>query len=122
MTDTFARIDNTKPACPEGEFDRQAFDETWSDMVRCQKERIYPDAFVSISCPVIMIHGDYDPHPGKMTAENLKTFIPQLEYKELSKCGHAPDIEKYARDEFYDFLRQWLNERKDFRMDLDNIV
>jgi pimeloyl-ACP methyl ester carboxylesterase len=122
MTDTFARIGYAKPAGPEGEFDRQAFDETWSDMVRCQKERIYPDAFVNISCPVIMIHGDYDPHPGKITADYLKAYIHQLEYKELSKCGHAPDIEKYARNEFYEFLIQWLKEKIYFRKDIDYII
>lgn len=111
MTDTFSRLENTGEMSPEGEFDRQAFDETWGDMLRCQKENIYPDSFDNITCPVIMLHGEYDPHPGKMTAEHLKSYIPQLEYKQFSKCGHAPDIEKYARKEFYEFLVSWLTEK-----------
>ena len=96
---------------PEGDFDRQALDETWGDMVRCQKEHIYPDTFVNITCPVVMIHGEYDPHPGRVTAEYLKSCIPQLEYKEFPRCGHAPDIEKYARRDFYDYLVSWLTDK-----------
>jgi pimeloyl-ACP methyl ester carboxylesterase len=111
MTDTFALRDSFTANSPEGEFDKQAFDETWNDMLRCQKEHIYPERFVNITCPVIMLHGAYDPHPGTMIAEHLKSFIPQLEYKEFSRCGHAPDIEKYARDAFYEFLFAWLEEK-----------
>jgi pimeloyl-ACP methyl ester carboxylesterase len=111
MTDTYSRVDTRGEMSSEGEFDRKAFDETWGDMIRCQKERIYPDLFVNISCPVVMIHGDYDPHPGKITADYLKTYVPQLEYKELANCGHAPDIEKYARNEFYEFLGSWVIEK-----------
>ena len=111
MTDTYSRLQEPGGIKTEEEFDRQAFDETWSDMIRCQKERIFPDSFVRISCPVVMIQGEYDPHPGKTTAEYLRNYLPQLEYKQLPKCGHEPDIEKYARNEFYGFLIPWLTEK-----------
>ena len=35
----------------------------------------------------------------KMIRDNLKQYIPQLEYREFEKCAHAPWIEKYAKGE-----------------------
>jgi len=55
-----------------------------------------------------MLHGSYDPHPGKMIRDGLRFFIPHLEYEELDRCGHAPWIEEYARDEFLALARSWL--------------
>jgi pimeloyl-ACP methyl ester carboxylesterase len=95
------------PALPEP-FDKQAHGETWSDMMRLQAERIYPAAFAAIRSPVLMLHGDYDPHPGEMIRDSLLPFIPQLEYHELEKCGHYPWEERYAREEFFEVLRGWL--------------
>lgn len=108
MTDTFSRADPPHGSDPAKQFDRQAFEETWNDMLRLQREGVYPRSFTAVSCPVVMIHGDYDPHPGTMTAECLRSYIPHLEYKELTNCGHDPSIERYARSECYDFLESWL--------------
>jgi pimeloyl-ACP methyl ester carboxylesterase len=58
-----------------------------------------------------MLHGAYDPHPGKMIRDNLKPYIPQLEYHEFKKCGHAPAMEKYAKDNFFKVMKDWLNSR-----------
>jgi len=55
-----------------------------------------------------MLHGAYDPHPGKMIYDSLKPYLPQLEYKEWEKCGHYPWREKYAREDFYSFMKKWI--------------
>ena len=81
---------------------------TWNDMVRLQETGVYPGAFVAIESPVLMIHGDVDPHPGAMTRATLQPCLPQLEYRELERCGHYPWLEKFARDEFFSLLREWL--------------
>ncbi len=85
-----------------------AMEQTWSDMVRMQSEGVYPAAFSAIDVPVIMLHGAYDPHPGRMIADGLKPYMPQLEYREWERCGHDPWRERAARDEFYRVLREWL--------------
>jgi pimeloyl-ACP methyl ester carboxylesterase len=85
-------------------FDSKGHQETWDDMVRLMGEGVYPAAFRKIKIPVMMLHGAYDPHPGGMIFENLKRYIPQLEYHEFERCGHYPWREKYARDEFYKVL------------------
>lgn len=90
------------------ELDERARRETWDDMVRLQNEGVYPQAFAAIRAPVLMLHGDYDPHPGDMIRDGLKPHLPQLEYQELPRCGHYPWRERGARDEFFARLRRWL--------------
>ena len=89
-------------------YDARANRETWDDMVRLQKEGVYPAAFRGIEEPALMLHGAHDPHPGRMIRESLSPYLPQLEYHEWERCGHYPWLEKAVAREFSDFLRQWL--------------
>lgn len=91
-----------------GGFDTQAHRETWQDMLRLQAEGSYPAAFATIRSPILMLHGTYDPHPGRMILANLKTHLPQIEYQEWQHCGHTPWIEKAVRESFFTILRDWL--------------
>jgi len=88
--------------------DMKANRDTWRDMLRCQDRGIYPAAFARIDSPVLMLHGDYDPHPGPMIRDNLRQHIGHLEYIELPNCGHDPWRERHARDAFFTELRRWL--------------
>jgi len=89
-------------------FDKIGFRQTWDDMIRLQEEGIYPSTFSEIDVLVLMLHGDYDPHPGQMIRDSLLPHIPHLEYIELAKCGHSPCLEKQARAEFFHRLIDWL--------------
>lgn len=91
------------------EYDRVGHDESWRDMLRLQKRGAYPSAFAGIPVPVLMLHGDWDPHPGRMTLATLQPHLPQLEYIELKNCGHYPWREREARASFYEALRDWLS-------------
>jgi pimeloyl-ACP methyl ester carboxylesterase len=77
--------------------------------MRLQADGIEPAAFAAISVPVLMLHGDHDPHPGPSTRDVLRARIPQLEYVELPRCGHSPWRERHARDRFFAYLRTWLH-------------
>ena len=88
--------------------DAAAHEQTWSDMLRLQSEGVYPKAFARIHCPVLMLHGEDDPHPGAMIRDNLKFFMPQLEYRAWPHCGHNPWLEKAAHSDFYTKLTDWL--------------
>ena len=77
-------------------------------MRRLQDDGTYPRAFAAIESPVLMIHGQYDPHPGKMIRDSLLPHVPQLEYRELEDCGHSPWIEKSARGVFFSGVCEWL--------------
>lgn len=95
--------------CDEHKVDARAQQETWDDMLRLQAEGIYPAAFATIKVPVLMVHGLFDPHPGRMILESLKPHLPQLEYRELDRCGHYPWLEKAATDSFFFLVRGWLS-------------
>ncbi|MBN1426151.1 alpha/beta hydrolase [Candidatus Fermentibacteria bacterium] len=88
--------------------DVTAHRETWDDMLRLQKEGVYPAAFAAITSPVIMLHGAYDPHPGQMIRDSLVPYIPQIEYQEWERCGHHPWKERAIREEFFSTLGDWL--------------
>ena len=91
--------------------DARANRETWDDMLRLQAAGIYPAAFAAIEAPVLMLHGDFDPHPGRLIEASLRPHVPQLEYVEWPRCGHYPWIERHARDEFFAVLTGWLRRR-----------
>ncbi len=90
------------------EYDRKGHDESWRDMLRLQGEGTYPQAFRTIGTPTLMLHGDWDPHPGTATFKTLVPYMPQIEYDELPNCGHYPWRERWAREHFFDGLRTWL--------------
>ncbi len=94
-------------------FDLKAHNETWSDMRRLQDDGTYPNGFAAIESPVLMLHGQYDPHPGKMIRDSLLPVIPQLEYREFECCGHSPWIEKSSRELFFSSICEWLEEHRD---------
>jgi len=85
--------------------DAAAHRQTWDDMVK-QQEMV---SFEKIVAPSIMLHGDYDVHPGDMIFAGLKKHIPHLEYEHWEKCGHNPWLEQYARRDFFQTLKRWLN-------------
>jgi pimeloyl-ACP methyl ester carboxylesterase len=93
-----------------GPFDAKAHEETWNDMLRLQRQGQYPAALSAIRSPVLMLHGSYDPHPGPCTRDLLRSYIPQLEYHELPRCGHSPWRERFARDDFFQIMSRWLTE------------
>ncbi len=61
-----------------------------------------------IKCPVIAIHGDYDPHPAQGVKKPLSTVIKDFLFILLKNCGHYPWIERKAKDKFYKILRKEL--------------
>jgi pimeloyl-ACP methyl ester carboxylesterase len=89
-------------------FDIRAHSETWADMIRLQEAGIYPAVFAAIESPVLMLHGAYDPHPGRMIRASLQPYLSKLEYREWANCGHKPWMEKAVREEFFMVLREWL--------------
>ena len=91
--------------------DAVAHDETWADVLRLQRDGSHPAAFAAISRPVLMLHGEADPHPGRSTWEDLRKHIPHLEYRELPKCGHSPWLERQAKRTFFETLEAWLAAR-----------
>jgi pimeloyl-ACP methyl ester carboxylesterase len=82
--------------------------DTWADVLRLQERGVEPARFREIRCPVLMIHGADDPHPGPATRDTLAAVMPQLEYVEIPRCGHTPWLERAGREPFLATLVPWL--------------
>jgi pimeloyl-ACP methyl ester carboxylesterase len=59
-----------------------------------------------IRCPVVAIHGDYDPHPAAGVQNPLSGILKDFRFFLLEKCGHMPWIEQEAKDPFFRILRR----------------
>lgn len=57
-----------------------------------------------IRCPVVAIHGDFDPHPAEGIREPLSRILNDFRFIPLQRCGHLPWIERHARDGFFRML------------------
>lgn len=64
----------------------------------------------NICCTVVVIHGEYDPHPIDGVKLPLENRVNDFNFYTLSKCGHSPWKEKHAFQEFYDILRKELGD------------
>lgn len=58
----------------------------------------------SIRCPVVAIHGDYDPHPAEGVRQPLEAMVADFRFIEVPRCGHKPWIERLAVEAFYELL------------------
>ncbi len=59
----------------------------------------------NIQCPVVAIHGDYDPHPPEGIRDPLSRTLRNFRFILLENCGHHPWLERRARDSFYSVLK-----------------
>ncbi len=61
-----------------------------------------------IRCPVVAIHGDFDPHPAEGIRRPLGRVLEDFRFILVENCGHTPWIERRAKERFYDILRAEL--------------
>lgn len=61
-----------------------------------------------IQCPVVAIHGDYDPHPAEGVRKPLLSVLKDFRFVLLKQCGHKPWIERRATEAFYQVLEEEL--------------
>jgi len=93
-----------------GPIDERGHRESFADMLDRQAAGIDPASFAAIDVPVLMLHGDYDPHPGEAIHARLAPWLRDLEYVSLARCGHSPWIERHARESFFEHLRRFLSD------------
>jgi len=62
-----------------------------------------------IKCPVVAIHGDFDPHPAEGVRVPLSAVVRDFRFILLERCGHTPWNERQARGRFYQVLQSELD-------------
>jgi pimeloyl-ACP methyl ester carboxylesterase len=92
----------------EIDFRSDIYTSIWAEAEKMRKENQLLDLAGIISCPVLAIHGDYDPHPWQGVKIPLEERIPEFKFILLQKCGHYPWKEKYARELFFEKLIEEL--------------
>jgi pimeloyl-ACP methyl ester carboxylesterase len=59
-----------------------------------------------IQCPVVALHGDFDPHPGEGVNGPLARILRDFKFILLKNCGHYPWLERDAKDKFFEILEE----------------
>jgi pimeloyl-ACP methyl ester carboxylesterase len=81
----------------------------WSDFkVLRDRPNFLADEFSKIGIPVIVIHGEHDPHPIEGIRPLLESCLRDVRFEILPQCGHYPWIERHARERFFEILTREL--------------
>jgi len=84
------------------------FHQVWSEASELRKSGYLLRIGKKIQCPVLAIHGDYDPHPYKGVQLPLSKIIKNFKFILLEDCGHYPWLESKATEKFYEILNSEL--------------
>ena len=79
------------------------FRQVWNEAAAMRKSGGLLAMAPRIRCPVVALHGSYDPHPAQ-GVQVLAGRVPDFRFILLDKCGHYPWVERYACREFYRLL------------------
>jgi len=99
-------IDTDKEDCFPVEGDK--YSAIWLEAAALRESGELSSLADKIICPVIAIHGEYDPHPVDGVKSPLENRIKDFKFYTLGKCGHSPWKERYAYQGFYRILRKEL--------------
>jgi pimeloyl-ACP methyl ester carboxylesterase len=115
----FDRTDHYDPLTTESEVievQYEVFQKVWPEYVELRDRAGYLRAeFSKIKVPVIVMHGEHDPHPIEGIRPFLTDCIDDISFHILPKCGHYPWRECHAREDFYNILRAELNCRSEYQ-------
>lgn len=81
----------------------------WPEAARLRETGELLRLTLTITCPVVAIHGDCDPHPAEGIQEPLAAHLKDFRMVILEKCGHTPWCERHAMERFYEILEQELS-------------
>lgn len=107
----FSKIDAYDPDACESEvvyFRADVFQAVWKEAARLRRTGKLLELGKRIECPVVAIHGDYDPHPAEGVERPLSAVLNNFRFVLLEKCGHSPWIERQAKEKFYEILEEEL--------------
>jgi pimeloyl-ACP methyl ester carboxylesterase len=104
-TDSYKPFDNTETTT---RVQYRIFEHVWKEADEMRRSGKLMDLATQLRCPVVAIHGDYDPHPFEGVEKPLSKILKDFTFILLQKCGHYPWIEQYAKEKFYVALKKEL--------------
>lgn len=106
------RADSYKPVCKSNvklECNYHIYQSVWSKASMLRQTGELLKIGREIQCPVLAIHGDYDPHLSEGVEKPLSKVLKNFRFVLLKKCGHEPWNEEYVKDEFYKILKSEIS-------------
>jgi pimeloyl-ACP methyl ester carboxylesterase len=88
--------------------DARTFQTVWKEAVTLRDSGALVRALRHVRVPILVIHGEADPHSARGVVEPLRHAAGELRVVLLPRCGHEPWWERYAKDRFFDELRAEL--------------
>jgi pimeloyl-ACP methyl ester carboxylesterase len=107
----FSKADAYDPIIDESEvidFKVDIFQSVWEEAEELRKSCKLLELGKRIKCPVVAVHGNYDPHPAEGVQKPLSAILKSFRFILLKNCGHKPWIERQARDKFHTILKEEL--------------
>ena len=81
----------------------------WNDAMEIRGSGKLMELGKQIQCPVVAIHGEYDPHPPEGVKKPLSAVLKNFRFILLKNCGHLPWIEREAMGKFYEIIKKELS-------------
>ena len=100
-TDSYAPMDDGGEMDQEVVCDGAIFQRVWPQAAELRRSGRLMQEGGAVQCPVVAVHGDYDPHPWEGVRDPLASKLKNFRFVLLERCGHNPWIEKFAREEFF---------------------
>lgn len=88
----------------EVEIREDIYQSVWPEATQLRKSGELLRLGERITCPVVAIHGNYDPHPADGVRVPLQNTLKEFRFVLLKNCGHKPWIEVEARGVFFKIL------------------
>lgn len=92
------------------EFQYNIYESVWPEAADLRKNGKLLALGKQIKCPVVAIHGNYDPHPAEGVKKPLSTILNNFRFILIENCGHKPWIERKAQEKFYSILKKELDD------------
>jgi pimeloyl-ACP methyl ester carboxylesterase len=111
LGELFFRADAFDPLAhepPEVEFSLDIYKRVWGEATQLRRSGGLLELAREIICPVLAIHGAYDPHPAEGVEKPLSAIVRDFRFILLERCGHKPWIERQARERFFQILKEEL--------------
>ena len=89
---------------PTMDFQPDIHARVWKDAREMRRQGALLALGRKIQCPVVAIHGDYDPHSAEGVRRPLSGVLKDFRFFPLKSCGHTPWHETEARDRFFQIL------------------
>jgi pimeloyl-ACP methyl ester carboxylesterase len=82
----------------------EIYSKVWGEADQMRRTGALLRSVENLTCPVVAIHGDYDPSLAAGVSEPLAAVLTNFRFVLLAQCGHTPWRERFAMEKFYEIL------------------